>query len=313
LDFFLKGRASGKPAPAVDVGEVVCAILDVKDKKRSLASLQLACKAWSVEAVMEVLLLQGEHKAKQKAVPALEMAKTLISAVGVLGPKQQAAMLKTAAAAAQMSDPAIRRAALEMLAAMHSHVGEPLLEACAGLMRPPILASLRAKWSPKPPLLAKTTLPSPLFRRPRRFRPLFPLLPLRFDRVLLLRFLPPSLFRLQPPLLQVQRLLLPPRFRCRPQCFRWSTRRIPPSLEFLLPSCCQAAILWMSGPSSMGGSSRSFVLFMPKSKNPRLCFVDARVWSLKTRSSLRLPRNWKTRRQKAGRRLKQFKTCRLTS
>jgi hypothetical protein len=165
LDFFLKGRASGKPAPAVDVGEVVCAILDVKDKKRSLASLQLACKAWSVEAVMEVLLLQGEHKAKQKAVPALEMAKTLISAVGVLGPKQQAAMLKTAAAAAQMSDPAIRRAALEMLAAMHSHVGEPLLEACAGLMRPPILASLRemvAKAAtPCKDNVAKPTVPPP--------------------------------------------------------------------------------------------------------------------------------------------------------
>lgn len=141
---FLKGRASGKPAPAiVDVSDVVCAILDVKDKKRSQSSLVLACKAWSVEAVMEVLLTQGEHKAKQKAVPALEMVKALVGTVGVLGPKNQAAMLKTAASAAQMSDPAIRRAALEVLAAMHAHMGDALLDTCAGLMRPPILASLR--------------------------------------------------------------------------------------------------------------------------------------------------------------------------
>jgi hypothetical protein len=139
----LKGRASGKSAPAVDAGDVVCAILDVKDKKRCQSFMVLACKAWSVETVMEVLLLQGEHKAKQKAVPALEMVKVIVGISGVLGSKNQAGMLKTTTTAAQMSDPAIRRAALEVLVAMHAHLGDSLLDACSGMMRPPILASLR--------------------------------------------------------------------------------------------------------------------------------------------------------------------------
>ncbi len=153
LDFFLKGRACGKAAPSVDVGEVVVAVLDVKDRKRSQSSLMLACRAWSVEAVAEALLVQGEHKAKQKAVPALDMLRVL---VGSLPAKYQTAVLKTAASAAQMSDPAIRRAALEVLVAMHGHMGDALLDACATMMRPPILASLREMLSKS----GTTTTPS---------------------------------------------------------------------------------------------------------------------------------------------------------
>ncbi len=148
---FLKARAAGKSTPPVDVGEVIAALLEVKDKKRGQGAVLLACKAWSQEAVTDALLAQGEHKAKQKAVPALEMLRVLVASVGV-SQRSQAGLLKTATGAAQMSDPNIRRAALEVLAAMHAALGEPLLEACVPLMRPPILASLRellAKQDPR--------------------------------------------------------------------------------------------------------------------------------------------------------------------
>jgi hypothetical protein len=47
------------------------------------ANLLLACKAFGVETVMDALLVCAQHKAKQKAVPALESVNLLITSFGL--------------------------------------------------------------------------------------------------------------------------------------------------------------------------------------------------------------------------------------
>ncbi len=72
----------------MDVQELIQALLDnvvgrAASAKKGQANLLLACKAFGAECVMDALLVCAQHKAKQKAVPALESVNVLITSFGL--------------------------------------------------------------------------------------------------------------------------------------------------------------------------------------------------------------------------------------
>ena len=119
---------------------LVGALVDLKSRGHSMVAPSV--RAFGVDSVLEPLFALCEHKSRSKAVPALELLKLVLQGSAGAGSRAQAA-IKTASTAAQMSDQTIRKAALECLVILHGLYGDSVLEACAPLMRAPILASLR--------------------------------------------------------------------------------------------------------------------------------------------------------------------------
>lgn len=138
LELFLRQKVGGRlQGKDVDVQELMQALLDnvvsrAASAKKGQAVVLLACKAFGVETVLDALLVCSTHKAKHKAVPALDMVNLLIATFGLKSHSPSAPktahIIKSVAATVQASDPAIRKAAFQVLVLLHQVIGEPLLE-----------------------------------------------------------------------------------------------------------------------------------------------------------------------------------------
>lgn len=148
MDYFLQ-QAGSRDASAVDVAGLVGVLVDLKGRGQAMALPVVGY--FGIDCIMDPLLALCEHKAKSKAVPALELFKTILTK-HVLSGRTAHAAVKTTATAAQMSDQTIRKAALECLVMLHSQLGEAVLDNCSQLMRAPILASLKEMIAASPPI-----------------------------------------------------------------------------------------------------------------------------------------------------------------
>ena len=160
LDVFLAGAAGGKGPGGVDVAGLVGALSDLK--ARGQPWIGPAVRAFGVDSVLDALLPLCQHKARTKAVPALELLQLVLRGDGAAAGSRLSNTIRTAAQAAQMSDQTIRKAALECLVLLHGRHGDAVLDACAPLMRAPILASLRDMIAAAPAPVVAVSAPTPV-------------------------------------------------------------------------------------------------------------------------------------------------------
>lgn len=156
---YLKAKAAGKVGLNIDVAELSQMLLDnigkPSSQKKGFSLLLLACRACGVDSLTEHLLSQCEHKAKQRAVPALEAVRSLVTAHGARSSKSSSSssssslapcarsVVKAACVAAQQSDPHIRKAAMMLLVTTNAATDGLATEWAAATLRPAQMQALR--------------------------------------------------------------------------------------------------------------------------------------------------------------------------